>query len=186
MILKDFNDLWKFAIRHGEIVQLRSELEYVFNLIRGCRSYLEVGTAEGNSLYVLSHALEPDPKVAYIDWNEDHTRQQRNEALEAMKPIDVLPIHWNTHSYRAIDVANRWGHYDVVLIDAGHDYEDVVMDAVNYGCLADKYIIFHDTQLPEVKRAFDWYCKYRRFDKSVTTEVYNEPNSPYGYGIIRL
>lgn len=181
--LKGFDDLWKFARRHGDIVQLRNEIEYVFNLIRGCSSYLEVGTAEGNSLYILAHALTDDAKIAYIDWAEVHTKERRDEALEALSPRKVIPIHADTHSHRAIDMANAFAPYDVVLIDAGHLYEDVIMDAVNYGSLAKKFIIFHDTQIPAVRKAFDWYCKVKRF-KNV--EFFQENQSPFGYGIITL
>lgn len=178
-----FTDLWKFATRHGEIVQNREELEYIFNLIQGCESYLEVGTAEGNSLYVLSHALKLQSKVTYVDFGEPHTLQPRTEVLVKINNLHKIHnIIGNSHYLQNIARANMYGDYDVVLIDAGHAYEDVVLDAIMYGPMAKKFIIFHDVKLPEVDKAFNWYCwatnrkKVSRFVKS----------DNYGYGIIDL
>lgn len=175
-----FRSLWKFATRHGQIVQDYSELEYVFNLINGCESYLEVGTAEGNSLYVLAHALRKDAKITYVDFGEEHTKATRQEVLDKLSN-PVHGFHADSHNMQSIARANMYGPYDVVLIDAGHTYEDVVLDAVMYGPMAKKFLIFHDVQLPDVDKAFNWYCRYAR-PRNVHKFVKSEH---YGYGIIQ-
>lgn len=179
--MPDFDALWHtITKRPGVItVQDRSELEHVFNLIQGCESYLEVGTAEGNSLYVLSRALKPDAEIAYIDFGEKHTEAPRNEVLEDLS--NVQAIHGDSNDVSSLrKLGDR--RFDVVLIDAGHDDFSVAIDAMFYGPLAKKYIIFHDVQLPDVNRAFEWYRRQRP-----ECESYKFVNSEtFGYGIIKV
>lgn len=178
--MKTFDELWKFVNRNGSIVQDKAELEYIFNLIKNCDGYLEVGTAEANSLYVLSHALKPMSPITYIDFGEDHTAKQRNENIAEI-PNKILAIHGNSHDMKSIDLAAS--RYDVVLIDAGHGYEDVILDAICYGRMADKFILFHDIQIKDVAEAFVWYCNYMKFRD---VSFFSTPNSGYGYGVIKL
>lgn len=197
-----FDKLWKDIEERSQrwsipIVQDRAELEHVFNLMKGCKSYLEVGTAEGNSLYVLSHALPDKAKVFSIDFGEKHTRLPCQEITSKLRErLDFNSHTCNSHAHYAPPSAlERWGidktpifiwelekPYDVVLIDAGHTYEDVIADAAAFGWMANKYIIFHDIQIPEVRKAFDWYCAQNpQFKRS---EFIN--STTYGYGILEV
>lgn len=188
--MSKFEELWtEITKRPGVItVQNKEELGHVFNLLTGCRSYLEVGTAEGNSLFVLAQALQKDPIVRYIDYGEKHTTPARNEIIARLKDsgISVYGLHGNSHDPKLIEsiapiTYNGLEKFDAVLIDAGHTYEDVIADASAYGWMASKYIIFHDVMLPEVNRAFEWYAK------QVQKRCYRFVNSEtFGYGIIVL
>lgn len=174
-----FEILWnEISKRPGVItVQNKHELEHVFNLIQGCESYLEIGTAEGNSLFVLSHALKPDAKITYIDFGEKHTTPPRNEIITRLnRPI--TGIHGNSNS-EAVWAQVKDDKYDVVFIDAGHSYENVKKDAALYGPLAKKYIIFHDVALPDVRRAFDEYTKDKKSYRFVLSDT-------FGYGIVEI
>lgn len=178
---KSFDELWRFINNRRSIITVQEyhELEHIFNLMRGCESYLEVGTAEGNSLYVLAHALKKGAAIAYIDWDEDHTRAPRNEILSMLTDYAITPIHGNTHDPEIIHKAT--GKYDVVLIDAGHSYEDALQDARNYGPMATKYLVFHDICLPPVEAAF---ADYRR---ETGHRSYKRINSEtFGYGIMEI
>lgn len=181
---KSFDELWRFICERSAsfpVVQEYHELEHVFNLLTEYRSYLEVGTAEGNSLYVLAHALKPEGNITFIDYGEDHTKRPREEILELLGRF-IKGILGNSHSYKVIKSPLLDDCYDAVLIDAGHSYEDVIADAVVYGSLATKYIIFHDVCLPEVSKAFDWYCTQRQDCKA-----YKMINSEtFGYGIMEI
>lgn len=179
--MKTFDELWKFATRHGEIVQEKSELEHVFNLIQGCSSYLEIGTAEGNSLYVLSHALMEYAQITYVDLAEAHTLAQREECLAEI-PNPIMAVHGDSHDLKCINLALCNGPYDVVFIDAGHAYEDVILDAVIYGQMARKFIIFHDVQLAPVNKAFEHYIRATDA-KNVTKFIHSEH---FGYGILEI
>lgn len=184
-----FDELWHWVShrRHNDRapVQVKEEIEHIYSLISGCKSYLEIGTAEGDSLFILAHALADKPVINYVDYGEKHTEFFRNEVIKILsdKKINVRGIHGDSHLHSVINEASVLRNFDVVMIDAGHEYEDVVADAVAYGGLAKKFIIFHDIQLPPVAKAFDWYVKSQKFK---TTSKFAFENSPYGFGIITL
>lgn len=191
--MKTFDELWRDLQERTRrlaipIVQEYKELEYVFNLIKGCSSYLEIGTAEGNGLYVLAQALAQYPSIDIVDFGEKHTHAPRAEVLKKLFDIGigVREIYGNSHSVVGQVIrADSRGELDkseVVFIDAGHTYEDVIADAIAYGHLATKYIIFHDICLPPVKAAVEWYLKQNPQFKY--HEFINSPS--YGYGIIEV
>lgn len=187
--MHNFDDLWRYVVKRSAcfpVVQERSELEHVFNLIKGCKSYLEIGTAEGNSLYVLSHALEPDSKIVCVDYGENHTQPFQEEIRQLLSDKhEVAMFHGDstnpdTLPYSYKDKAIRG--YDVVLIDGGHDFATVQSDCLMYAGLATKYVLFHDIKMPEVKQAVDWYL-----ERYKTGKYYEFINSEtMGYGIIIL
>lgn len=178
--MKSFDDLWRYVIeRNITVVQERSELEHVFNLIRGCESYLEIGTAEGNSLYVLAHALNPGARITCVDLGEMHTRSHQERIMQALLPdYTVGMFHGNSMDINTYPIKEK---HDVVLIDGGHDYATVKSDIAMYAPLATKHLIFHDVMMPDVKRAVDEYvsetgAKYREFINSLTM----------GFGIVEI
>lgn len=182
----NFDEAWDFIVKRSAdanmvVVQDRAELEYVFNLMRNCSSYLEVGTAEGNSLYVLANAMPKGSEITYIDWAEPHTEQNRNFILDRLTDYTIRYIHADSNDQTtAYEVQCK--RFDAVLIDAGHDDFNVAIDAMHYACLAKKYIIFHDVQLRDVDRAFTWYAKQRP-----DCRAYRVVNSEkFGYGILEV
>lgn len=184
--MSEFEKHWDFITRRTErgvvTVQDKEELGYVFNLMQGCNSYLEIGTAEGNSLYVLAQAMPKGSPITYIDYGEKHTTPPRNEILALLKDYDITAIHGDSNDYATFKgVADK--RFDAVLIDAGHDAFNVAIDCLFYGPLAKKFIIFHDVQLKEVDRAFNWYCKQRPDAKRHYRVVNSES---FGYGVIEL
>lgn len=187
-----FDKLWHDIVERSQrfsipIVQDYKELEYVFNLLKTCGSYLEVGTAEGNGLYVLAHALSRsgldnanNPYIEIIDFGEKHTDLPRREVLNKLD-YGICQHLGNSHS---ADIVGKTTleKYDAVFIDAGHSYEDVIADAIAYGHLATKYIFFHDIQLPPVRKAYEWYAAQNPQMKK--SEFINSPN--FGYGILEI
>lgn len=180
--LYEFDPLWrKIANRVCMTVQEYHELQFVFNLIQGCESYLEVGTAEGNSLFVLAHALAKNARITYVDYGEPHTTDYRNEMVAEVEKLGyyVTPVLGDSHDPAVVMKAN--GRYDAVLIDAGHKFDDVIADARNYGKMAKKFIIFHDINLPDVDRAFEQY------KQETGHKGYKISNSEqFGYGILEV
>lgn len=186
MILKEFNDLWEFIVKRSNeaampVVQDKDELEYVFNLLKDCESYLEVGTAEGNSLYVLANAMKEGSRITYIDWAESHTKENRDFILSKLHNYKITPIHADSNDWSAQNKAMTVSpYYDAVLIDAGHEDFNVVIDAFLYGRMAKKYLIFHDIQIPDVNRVFEWYSKQRPELRKM--RIVNSEH--YGFGIL--
>lgn len=199
-MINNFEDNWNFIVNRSKdacmpVVQDKEELRYVSNLLAGCTSYLEVGTAEGNSLYVLAKSMPPGSFVCFVDLGEKHTLNKREFILNLLNkdgydPKGVLgdstlkSTHDRVTSKLAslIDEGN-YGTVDAILIDGGHDYTTVLSDAIMYGNLSTKYIIFHDIQLPEVNAAYEWYKSKNHPDKKSYRVVNSET---YGYGIIEL
>lgn len=156
--MSEFDDLWKFITkRRPFVVQTYPELKHVFDLIQGCESYLEVGTAEGDSLYVLAHALKPGAKITSVDLGEAHTKPKQEEVRQLLEPVYTVAVY-HGDSRNADTYPNKERH-DVVFIDGGHDYDTVWSDIRMYGPLATKYLIFHDVKLAPVKQAVDEYVK---------------------------
>jgi hypothetical protein len=180
--LLGFDELWRYIAKRGCItVQEYHELQFVYNLISGCASYLEIGTAEGNSMYVLAHALAPNARITYVDFGEKHTTPYRCEIVAGLETegYRIMAVLGDSHDQETISKARAL--YDVVLIDAGHKFEDVIQDARNYGKMATRFIIFHDINLPEVSEAFDLY------KKETGHKAYRISNSEtFGYGILEV
>ena len=176
-----FNDLWNFVENHCKILaQNKQEMEHIYNLMIGCESYLEIGTAEGNSLYVFGHALKKGSEITYIDAAEEKTRPYREEKLSHMKDYTIRGLHGNSHHKDCIEEAQK-RRYDIVFIDAGHRYDDVLQDARNYAPLADKYVFFHDVQMPEVMEGF------KMWQLESGMKGYTIINSEkYGYGVVKI
>lgn len=182
----NFEELWSFIVKRSAdanmvVVQDKAELEYIFGLVSECSSYLEVGTAEGNSLYVLANALPKGSDITYIDWAESHTEDKRNFILNRLGDYNVTPIHSDSNDFKTMEQV-RQKRFDAVVIDAGHDEFNVAIDALFYGPLANKYIIFHDIQLPDVNRVFEWYAKQRPDCR--TRRIVN--SKTFGYGVLEL
>lgn len=183
-----FSDLWSDLQERSRrlaipIVQDYDELEHVYNLIKDCESYLEIGTAEGNSLYVLSQAVKPWSEIVSVDLGEKHTKEAREEVLDKLAALGIKRprcIAGDSNSPTTLGQINR--RFDVVMIDAGHTYENAITDARFYGSLADKYVIFHDVCLPDVKKAYDEYCQLMSHCRHY--EVIN--SSTMGFGIVEI
>ncbi len=204
MTQKTFDELWRWISARGSVVtvQERSELEHVFGLMRGCdcQSYLEIGTAEGNSLYVLGHAVKPLENgfkhIGCIDIGEKHTEKFRKEVVEQIsgnKPIREFigdstnpktyirrDPYWSTEiKHWCTDTSNE---IDCILIDGGHDFATVLSDSILYAPLATKYVFWHDIQLPEVRKAYEWFKK--RYALGEYSEFISSTH--FGYGICKI
>lgn len=178
--MKSFDELWRFVVNRGVcIVQEPTELEHVFNLINGCESYLEIGTAEGNSLYVLAHALKPGAKITCVDLGEPHCKPHQQE-IRRLLPDHTIAMYHGDSTNR--DTYPNKEKHDVVLIDGGHDYHTVLSDCEMYAPLATKYILFHDIKLPDVAKAVGKYMNEHSPGKY--SEMVNSPTM--GFGIVEV
>lgn len=178
MISSEFKQHWDWAASRGTFQQEYTELEHIYNLMKGCdcQSYLEVGSAEGNSLYILGQTSK---MVAYIDIGEKHTDDLRNRAIEALKKPVQQFIGDSTTPEISRQITSK---HDCILIDGGHDFATVLSDSIMYAPLATKYIFWHDIQLPQVKMAVDWFVSRWKLGKYST--FINSPT--FGFGIMEV
>jgi hypothetical protein len=180
--MKTFEDKWQFVSRRRQnMVQDRAELEYVHGLMEACKpeSYLEIGTAEGDSLYVLGSILPEHERIHWIDKDEFGCRKKRIEIEDMLKPRVITGYSGlSTDDGAVIDEK-----FDVVMIDGGHDYETVRSDCKNYACQAKKYVFWHDIQIPEVKKAIYDFIEINPHLGNISTFINSDT---MGYAILEI
>lgn len=188
MILSDFEERWRWLSKRAggdnNLVQEKNELEHIYGLMRACdcKTYLEIGSAEGTTLHTLGSI--PD-HVDYIDFCEPHTEELRKEItahntkFNCLKGDSTKPI---THPGRFFRKDDGMLIYDCVLIDGGHDFASVLSDSILYAPMAERYVFWHDIQLPEVREAVEWFVP--RWDLGKFSTFVNSAN--YGYGILEI
>lgn len=185
--MTEFETLWKYLRDRKQfaIVQDYNELEYAWNLVKGVnpKSYLEIGTAAGDSLYAFGSLLPEDGRIHWIDLAEAFCKKPRDQSVASLSPRAI------THyAGRSADEAAVWStkgqRFDVVYIDGGHDYEEVLSDCHCYAPLADKLVLWHDVQMPAVRQAIqDWLSSNPRAQKKFRTYTNSET---MGYGILEV
>lgn len=181
----DLQKMWRFCQKRGDVmVQDYHELEYVYNLMRDCKpdSYLEIGTAEGDTLLMLGSTLPETGRIHWIDKDEPQFREKRQQVTEMLKPRTIT-----AYSGLSTDHLDIWksviiGPYlpfDVVMIDGGHEYETVLSDSQRFAPLANRYVFWHDIQMPSVKKAVDEYMDGKKYETFICSDN-------MGYGILKI
>lgn len=189
--MKNFDEIWKFLKEREErgvmLVQDERELAHICELAKECNSYLEIGTAEGNSLYAIGHSLKSAHSlISFLDIGEAKTADPRSDVIDTLKAsATIVPVYGNSHSHECIAWIQSLRSFDMVMIDGGHQFPDVIADAISYGGLARKYLVFHDIMMSEVEMAFSWYVRELNIPTDKVTRIYS-PNSKFGYGVIKL
>lgn len=194
----NFDDVWKFITTRKDvptIVQNRDELEHVFNLVKDCgaETYLEIGTAEGNTLYALGGLCK---KSTFIDIGEEHCKKARDEIIDFLGRENVRENYCDSTYLRPLKffklvidgdvyvVQDKIHYADVIMIDGGHDFATVLSDSIRFAHLAKKYIFWHDIGLPEVNAAFQWFKE--RYHLGRYYKYATGPNTNFGYGICEV
>lgn len=123
-----------------EFTQLVSFLISYFN--KTPIKYLEVGAAAGGTCFVFNRYLNIENNII-IDINQHPKAKYRPQVL---KDINHSEFIGNSMSDEAIKFAKDNGKYDLIFIDAGHQYNEIKNDIINYSPFLNKsgLIIFHD------------------------------------------
>lgn len=143
----------------------------------GVKSYLEIGSKFGGSLWKVANALPKGSRLVSVDTNINGPDLQN--CIEALKCLDydVRLIPLNSTWPNAIEQAHALGPYDAIFIDGDHRPPGVWADWNNYSPMG-KIIAFHDIGW---KRAPGWVGK--RID---VPQVWDEIKQPYRHQEIRL
>jgi predicted O-methyltransferase YrrM len=121
----------------------------------GVRSYLEIGSKFGGSLWRVANALPKGSLVVSIDPNRN------GQSLEGCiidlkgRGYDARHIPLFSTAAKAIDTAKALAPFDALFIDGDHTPAGVWSDWNNYGSLA-RIVAFHDIGW---KRAPTWEGK---------------------------
>lgn len=133
-------------------VQVASEFEGFLSLIKdeGVKSYLEIGTARGDTFHEIVSQMPKGSKAVAVDypengWGLSGSQYQLRDASKDLKykGYSVGVVFGNSRYQGVIDNVERRGPYDLILIDGDHTYEGVKADWENYGHMG-KIVAFHD------------------------------------------
>lgn len=135
-----------------EIAQDGPEIDAFCALLKreGVRSYLEVGSKFGGSLWKVASALQPESRIVSVDlpngtkaWNK--SSESLSACITDIRALghDARVIWGNSTSPDVIARTDALGPFDAILIDADHRLLGVTADWENYGPMG-KIIAFHD------------------------------------------
>lgn len=125
----------------------------------GVRSYLEIGSKFGGSLWRVGSALAPGARLVSVDlpggtkaWRESEASlKECHQALRAMGH-ETHAIWDSSFDAKTIEAARALGPFDAILIDGDHRMPGVTQDFANYGPMG-RIVAFHDLSW---RRAPEW------------------------------
>ena len=116
----------------------------------GVRSYLEIGSKFGGSLWRVGNTLPPGSRIVCVDLPQGdgspkETRPHLIECHEALRArgYDAHQFLGDSTDTTIIDAVRKLGPFDACLIDANHTETYVRADWENYGSLC-RIVAFHD------------------------------------------
>src|SRR5262245_47309117 len=111
------------------------------------KSYLEIGSMWGRSLWSVGNVLPPGSTIVAIDSMIDRKESYQSlvncVAKLKMKGLNAHFIYGESTDPKTIKTARELGPYDALFIDGNHSREYVQADWDNYGEMA-KIVGFHD------------------------------------------
>jgi cephalosporin hydroxylase len=135
------------------VLQNQSEIrDFAEILVRnGVRSYLEVGSKFGGSLWYVANRLAPRSRVVSVDLPHGDTSFKNSQpALEDCvkslknKGYDAHLIIGDSTAEEVVEKVRQLGPFDAVFIDANHTLPYIEKDFANYRPMAKKLIALHD------------------------------------------
>jgi cephalosporin hydroxylase len=160
------------------------------------RGLLELGTANGGTLFLFAQIAHPHAKIISVDlpygvWGEGYAAWRVPIYRRfARKQQTIHLFRGNSHAPEILErVLNALGHQplDALFIDGDHSYEGVRLDCETHGPLVAKggIIAFHDIAPSDVPRfqAHRFWAEVKQKYRHV--ELVNEINQKdYGIGVL--
>ncbi len=149
------------------------------------RSYLEIGSKFGGSLWTVSQVLPKKARIVAVDLPEgnraDVTTRSVQACITELNRLgkDARVIFGDSTDSAVIEAVRKLGPFDAVFIDANHTTEFVESDWSAYGQMA-RMVAFHDIAW---RRAPDWAKGDKRIDVGQLWDVLKET---YRHEEIRL
>ncbi len=138
------------CLHHFECQQNTLEIEELIALAKGKKSYLEIGSNFGGTLWRIGRELAPNSKIVCVDLPDQsqtlleptHTLQYNCRRLAEMGH-DVQLFPFDSHNPGVVRAVRQHGPFDLVFIDGDHSYQGVKKDWEDYGDMG-KIVAFHD------------------------------------------
>lgn len=120
------------------------------------RSYLEIGSFVGGSLWRVANALPIGSKIVAVDDPMPHKNSKDSLIIcvNDLKELgyDAHLIFGDSTRHDIVFEAVKYAPFDAVFIDANHSLPYVRADYKNYGQMAKKLIAFHDIAATRPKK----------------------------------
>jgi len=134
------------------VLQYEAELTAFIDLMikNSVRSYLEIGSKFGGSLWRIGSALGVGSRVVAVDlpdgtdeWDASHASLSACIDRLRERGCDASVILGDSTDADTIDAVKQLGPFDAIFIDGDHRLEGIQKDWANYGPLG-KMVAFHD------------------------------------------
>lgn len=135
-----------------EAAQDEKELNWLIDLFKkeGVRSYLEIGSRYGGSLWRITNSLPTGSRVVAVDLPSGFGGRPDGKSVLQSCVADLISrsyqvdlIIGDSTKKDVVESVKDLGPFDALLIDGGHSLECVTADWNNYGPMA-KIVAFHD------------------------------------------
>lgn len=162
-----------------EALQDDAELVEFVKLVtrENVRSYLEIGSKFGGSLWAVTTAMSKGARAVAVDLDGGNDLKDCVSKLK-FHLYDVHLLVGDSTDPKIVEAAAKLGPFDLCLIDANHTEPFVRMDWRNYGPLA-RIVAFHDI-------AWDQGDRPDKPWKIEVPKVWNEIKQDFAYQEIKL
>ena len=162
-----------------------AELIFFLKKHNKINNYLEIGFSHGICNTIFNKFFKFKLNVS-IDKFGPHING--DVLLANMRFKNLILLCGSSHEPKIIDKVRKFGKYDLIFIDASHEYNDVKEDFKNFSNMINKggVIIFHDINLKNSGSKKYWQEIKKKFKKTEIKEIIFEGYKySFGYGVIK-
>lgn len=158
--------------------QDRAELAALLEFIKplDIKSYLEIGSRRGDSLYAICSAT--GCYALSIDLPDPGHDDIAADLKETVEHFGVERFIGESRSEEAIALAAARAPFDLVFIDGDHTYDAVRADWLNYGPMG-KVVVFHDIEHDDDPRRL-----WLEIRDGFQYKEFITPGSRMGFGVL--
>jgi hypothetical protein len=132
-------------VRRRRPYQFEPEIDAFIALMNelGARSFLEIGSKYGGTLWRVAHGLPAGSRIVSVDLDTNGPELRRVIAALNAEGYDAHLIVGDSTNTETIRKASELGPFDVLFIDGNHKLEYVRSDWESYGLMS-CMVGFHD------------------------------------------
>lgn len=178
------------------VTQSPIELDGLLNIVKvhGVKSFLEIGSRFGGTLWRIAHAMPKGSRVVAIDADIGHGSGKPGAPQSLQACVDELGrLGYDSHLLdmdstdpATVAKAAALGPFDLVFIDGGHEAQYVRADWKNYGPMG-WLVAFHDTHWKAPKpgvRPVDVPALWAELKPQYDHTEFHDPAYNFGIGVL--